>query len=254
MSSRGFSYDDYLYDLGFGLRPGFRRIIALGNAPSVDTAAVPVDIWTGQGIYPWMTGATSLEALSNSASDAAAGTGARTIIINGLDVNYVEISEIVTLNGATPVPLVNQYFRINGVFTVTVGSGEINAGDITIRDAGAGTTRAIMPATKGILRQSIFTVPAGWFLQVTDHLYCINRSGGTTRYATVSTFQRSGAGIRRLPLEVSFGEQIPYLQNGVPGIPYPEKTDVMMRCTNVTSNATDLTVGWLGIMKQNQLP
>lgn len=254
MSARGFGYDDYLYDLGFGLRPGFRRIVALGHNPSIDTTSTPEDIWTGGGIYPWMIAATSLEALSASADDAAAGTGARTIIVNGLDINYAEISEVVTMNGVTPVPLVTQFFRINGVFTTTCGSGQVNAGDITLRDSGGGTTRAIMPLGKGILRQSIYTVPAGHFLQVTDHLYVINRSGGVSRYATVSTWQRSLAGVVRMPLEVSFGERQPYLQNGVPGIPYPEKTDVLMRCTNVTSNATDLTVGWLGILKQNQLP
>jgi hypothetical protein len=254
MGSRGFGYEDYLYDLGFGLRPGFRRIIALGNNPSVDTASVPEDIWTGGGLYPWMTAATSLEAVSGSANDTAAGTGARTIIVNGLDINYAEISETVTMNGATAVPLVAQFFRINSVLTTTVGSLQVNDGDITIRDAGAGTTRAIMPLGKGILRQSQFTVPAGHFLQVTDHLFTINRSGGTTHYATVSTWQRNGAGIIRMPLEVSFSERQPYLQNGVPGIPYPEKTDVQMRCTNVTANSTDLTVGWLGLLRKNQQP
>jgi hypothetical protein len=254
MASRGFGYDDYLLDLGFNLRPGFRRIIALGNNPSIDTATVPEDVWTGGGLYPWMPALTSLEAVSSSTSDTAAGTGARTVLVVGLNDLYVEISELVTLNGVTAVPLLTQFFRINGVFTMSAGSVEENIGDVTIRDAGAGTVRAIMPATKGILRQSIYTVPAGHSLQVTDHVFCINRSGGTTRFATISTFQRSPLGVRRQPLEISLNEQIPYLQHAHPGIPYPEKTDISLRCTNVTSNATDLTAGWLGLLKQNQMP
>lgn len=64
--------------IGFGQVPGYRRITALGNNPDVDTG-IHEDIWTGGGLYPWMTAATSLEIVSDSANDTAAGTGARTV-------------------------------------------------------------------------------------------------------------------------------------------------------------------------------
>lgn len=69
----------WLQAIGFAQVPGYRRITALGNNPDVDSAAVPEDIWSGGGAYPWMTGATSLEIVSSSANDTAAGTGARTV-------------------------------------------------------------------------------------------------------------------------------------------------------------------------------
>jgi hypothetical protein len=83
---------DFLQAVGLGQVPGYRRVTAIGNNPDLDTATLPEDIWSGGGQYPWMTGATALEVVSDSANDAAAGTGARTVTINGLDINYAEVA------------------------------------------------------------------------------------------------------------------------------------------------------------------
>lgn len=82
---------DFLMAVGLGQVPGYRRITALGNNPDMDTGAAE-DVWTGGGIYPWPTGSTALEIVSDSANDAAVGTGARTVTINGLDINYAEVA------------------------------------------------------------------------------------------------------------------------------------------------------------------
>lgn len=84
--------NDFLQAVAYGQVPGYRRVTALGNNPDVDSGTVPEDIWAGGGAYPWMTGATALEIVSSSANDAAAGTGARTVTINGLDINYAEVA------------------------------------------------------------------------------------------------------------------------------------------------------------------
>lgn len=83
---------DFLQAIGFAQVPGYRRIAAIGNNPDLDTATLPEEVWTGGGVYPWMTGSTALEILSSSANDASAGTGARTVTINGLDINYAEVA------------------------------------------------------------------------------------------------------------------------------------------------------------------
>lgn len=83
---------DFLQAIGFAQVPGYRRIAAIGNNPDLDTATLPEEIWTGGGQYPWMTGNTALEILSSSANDASAGTGARTVSISGLDINYAEVA------------------------------------------------------------------------------------------------------------------------------------------------------------------
>ncbi len=206
-------------------------------------------MWSGGGLYPWMTAATSLEIVSGSANDAAAGTGARTVTIAGLDANFAEVSQTVTLNGIAAVAIPTQLYRIQSALVVTAGSGGFNAGDITIRDAGAGTTRALLPLGYGITRQSQFTVPAGFTLQIISILTCINRPS-TVRDATIASFFQTQAGVRRLPLEFSVDGN-PYRHDGVPGLMVNEKTDFGLRCTYVSAANTDLTAAWLGILRTN---
>lgn len=242
---------DYFEDVGFSLVTNARRVAALGNNPDVDTVSLATseDVWTGGGVYPWMTGATALEIVSSSAADAAAGTGARTVTINGLDAAWAEVSQTVTLNGITPVAIPTSLYRINSALVVTAGTGKTNAGDITIRDSGGGTTRAILPLGYGMTRQSQYTVPAGYTLQIHSLLICINRPS-TTRDVTVATFTQSSTGVYRLPLKISVDGN-PYRHDGLPGILVSEKTDFGLRCTYASATNTDLTAAWLGVMKLN---
>lgn len=84
-------FHNFLQAIGFSQVPGYRRVTALGNNPDVDTGAAE-EIWTAGGIYPFMTAATSLEIVSSSAADDSAGTGARTVLVNGLDAAYAEVA------------------------------------------------------------------------------------------------------------------------------------------------------------------
>lgn len=241
-----------LIDIGFrGTLTGYVRVAALGNNPDVDTAVLPEDIWSGGGAYPWMTGATSLEAVSDSANDAAAGTGARTVVVNGLDTLWAERTVSFTLNGTTPVALSIPLYRINSALITSAGSGQVNAGTITIRDAGAGTTRAVLPAGYGITRQSQFTVPKGSTLQIVSQFFGFNKTAAAARFATFATFIQSPNGFYRMPLEVTVGDEPPYRHDGIPGIVIPEKTDFGLRCTFVSNDSSDITAAWLGVMRRN---
>lgn len=237
---------DYLMNVGFGLVPGHRRVTALGNNPDVDGVE---DVWTGGGTYPWMTGATALEIVSDNAADASAGTGARTVLINGLDATWTEVSQVVTLNGTTAVAIPTSLYRIQSALIMSAGSGKVNAGILTIRDSGGGTTRAIIPAGYGITRQSQFTVPLGYTLSVNSIFLSINRVTPAP-VATVATFIQSSNGFYRLPLEIGVNGN-PYRHDGLPGIILPEKTDFALRCTSVSAQNTDMTAAWLGVMKLN---
>lgn len=232
--------------VGFNQIPGYSRIAVIGNNADVDG---PEDIWSGGGFYPWMTGATSLEVLSSSANDSAAGTGARTVLITGLDTSYNPISQTVTLSGITPAAVATQFFRINSFLIMSAGSGEVNAGEITLRDAGGGTTRALIQTGYGIGRQSQYTVPAGFTLSIISTVMSINRPT-SVRDATISNFIRSPNGFYRMPLELSVDGNT-YRHDGSPGIILNERTDYGLRCNFVSATNTDITAGWLGILKQN---
>jgi len=238
-------------NVGFSLVTGYRRVTALGNNPDVDILSVPEDVWSGGGAYPWMTGATALEIVSGSANDAAAGAGARTVLIQGLDINYAEVSQTVSLNGTTAVAIPTNLFRINSALIMSAGTGKVNAGDLTIRDAGAGTTRAIIPLGYGITKQSIFTVPAGFTLQIVSQLFGFNSTTKDNRFAKFATFSQSPNGFYRLPLEIATSDVTPYRHDGEPGLIVTEKTDFCHRVTAVSDDNSNLTAAWLGIMRSN---
>lgn len=241
-----------------------RRVAVLGNNPDVDTGSVPETVWPGGGLYPWMTGATSLEVVSsgiNAAQDSATGTGISTISLTLLNTSYVASIVTVNLNGTTPVAIPGTWFRINGGVTTVKGSGApatraTNAGDILIRDAGGGTVRGIIPAGKGITRQAVFTVEAGYSLQIFSHYISLNRGSGggagVARFLSISNFVQNTSGIYRSPLDLSCDGE-PYRHDGTPGVVIAEKNDYALDVIAVSANDSDVTAAFLGVLVKNDL-
>ena len=120
---------------------GHTAVIVFGYNPDVDTAEESV--WPDGGTVPHPTVASVLKVSSSSANDTSAGTGARTVYIEGLNGDYAVVSETVILNGQTAVNTVNSYLYVNAFYVVTVGSGGANAGDINV---GTGVVTAGVPA------------------------------------------------------------------------------------------------------------
>lgn len=241
---------DYYAAIAAGLIPGITAWTALGHNSDVDTGVgLPADIWEGGGVYPWMTGATSLEILSSSALDAAAGTGARTFAVFALDVNYVEQVFTVTMNGVTPVVFPQSIYRINRVIITSAGSGGVNAGIITIRNAGGGTIRGIIPIGFGISRSSAYTVPAGKSLYITTYTTSINKPS-TARDCTISGLIRAPQGHFILTSEVSVDGN-PFERNHAPPVRIPAMHDFIFRCTYVSTGNTDITASWSGFVRND---
>ena len=233
--------------MAFGLIDGASFVTALGYNADIDATE---DVWSGGGLYPWMTGATSLEILSASAADAAAGTGARSVVIVGLNAAYAVVTQTVTLNGVTPVAIPTSLFRINNAYIISAGSGQVNAGDITIRDAGAGTTRAVLPLGFGTVRQSQYTVPAGFTLALSSLSYGIVRPDSSRDVAVSGYVGFPTLGIYQIYAEISIGSN-PFGINLLAPFPIGEKTDFGLRCTSVSATNTQLSAGWGGILHDN---
>ncbi|MCK5342167.1 MAG: hypothetical protein KAR20_02120, partial [Candidatus Heimdallarchaeota archaeon] len=85
-----------------------------GFFDSTDLTTTEKTVWSGPGIYVYPTAAIQMTVSSSDVDDTAAGAGMRKVLIGGLDADYNQISEIVTLNGQTPVTTVNSYFRVQG--------------------------------------------------------------------------------------------------------------------------------------------
>ena len=94
-----------------GQIPGHKTVFKFGYNAVV--GATKETIWEQSGLYAYPASATVMTLSSSSANDTAAGTGARTVEVFGLDADYNEINEVVTLNGQTAVNTTKSYFRIN---------------------------------------------------------------------------------------------------------------------------------------------
>ena len=99
--------------------------------------------------YVFPTSAVNMTVTSDAADDG------KTMKIFGLDTNYEEIEELVTLNNATPPVTTLAFFRINNVVMISA----TNTANVSVTNGGV--TYARINATLGTNQASIYTVPAG---------------------------------------------------------------------------------------------
>ena len=134
---------DFYLAVAKGDFTGYSNVSKFGYNPAVSTIAYE-SIWEGSNAYPWQTVADQLEVLSSSANDSSAGTGARTVELQGLDSSWNLLTETITMNGTTAVTTTGSFLRIFRARVVTAGTSLRNEGDITIRDQDTSTTRALI--------------------------------------------------------------------------------------------------------------
>ena len=213
-----------------------------GFNPDIDDSLET--IWAEGGLYSYLSAASVLKISSSSTDDTSAGTGARTITISGLDANYDEISESVTLNGQTAVNTTQAFLRVFRMIVDTAGSGGQNAGVIY---AGTGTVTSGVPANKyGTIAvgdnqtlMCFWTVPRGY----TAYLYQIDISMNTevaNKYGTASIVARPEGGVFNVKDKFALSQDIIHQEFKHP-IKFAEKTDLEVRAIASSSNA-DLAV------------
>lgn len=117
-----------------------------GRNTNVDNAVV--DLWEGPtGTYVFPTVGQQMEVVSTSANDTIAGTGVQKVHIHYLDSDYVPHVETIDMNGLTAVATVaTDIFRINSFHAMQVGTGEVSAGNISIRKIDDSVTYGIITA------------------------------------------------------------------------------------------------------------
>ena len=128
-----------------------RNIFGQNDAQTTDFRAVWELSNTTDYVFP------STAQIMTVASDDAADAGVQ-ILIKGLDANYEDLSEIVTLT-ATTANTTQQFLRINDI--VTVGTQNLlTTSTVTVKDTGLTTTFAQIDPGHGRNQASIYTVPA----------------------------------------------------------------------------------------------
>ena len=148
-----------------------KTIFKFGFNPDIDDSLETV--WAEGGLYSYLSSATVLKVSSSSTADDEGSTGAETVELFGLDDNYNEIIEVITLDGQTSVDTTKEYLRINRMIVRSAGSSGTNAGVIY---AGTGTVTAGVPANKyATVAAGNGTITYG-FMDSTCRLFCLCNS------------------------------------------------------------------------------
>jgi len=168
--------NDFFLQVSRGLIPGHNSAVIRGNNSGLGTSTE--DIWYQGGVKTYLSSAETMNMKSTSANDTSAGTGARTVLVEGLNGSYAVISETVTLNGVTNVLTSNSYLRITRVTVITAGSGELNAGTITATASTAATVQSAMEPGISISEGAHYTVPAAKTLFILKAEFNITKVGG----------------------------------------------------------------------------
>jgi hypothetical protein len=204
-------------------------------------------LWEEGGIHAFPTSASVMTVSSDDANDTSAGTGAQTVLIKGLDADYLEIQEVVTLNGTTAVNTANSYLRINDMITATAGTGGVNAGSIFI---GTGTVTAGKPANvygeiyigDGIAHEGFYTVPANKAF----YPFFLELGVQSNKDAQVRIVRTTEAGVSFIGSEYEVANTINIHPQGLVRI--PEKQDIDIRA-KVASGSSDVKCFLVGILK-----
>lgn len=152
---------DVIDEIALGLRQGVTTWQKFGYNDDVDTASAEV-IWATGGAHTILTSASTLTIVSSDVDDDGdpADTGARTIIIYGIDANRESQTEVVTMNGTTNVVTSSTWLGINRVAVASAGSSQANEGNITITATTGGSVQAYIPAGQGVTQQLIYFTPS----------------------------------------------------------------------------------------------
>lgn len=193
------------------------------------TLTTTMSVVTQTGAYQVPTTAQSLEFVSDSANDAAAGTGAREITVIGLNASWEEKTCVINTNGLTAVPIPIDLIRVyrwyvskSGTYATSITAS--HAGNLTIRGAGGGTVWDTIPVAPLPYGQSVigaYTIPKGKTGYVLSKIAFVD----TAKTADIYLFRRDNAdtvaapytGIMRI-IEREIG-----VQGGFPVLPKTPK-------------------------------
>lgn len=198
-------------------------------------------IWEESSPYPWASLATVQTLYIKSSTNNATDRGA-SVLLSGLDSNYLPISETLYLNASnstTAVATVKQYLRIT---TLEMNDGIVNSGDITATvTSGAGTVVSIIPSGFGTSHVGVYTIPAGYTG------YLMKGSLSATTAVTIGFYVRLyGHGFKIRHIAVADNSQYNY-DFPIP-LPFPEKSDMDVRGITASGKCS---VNWDLILVKN---
>ncbi len=229
----------------FGTQPFVAKqgYAKFGFNPDVDTGSLPEDVWSAGGTMTWPSSAAAASIVSSDAADAAAGTGAREIVLVGIDSSLNEIRETVALNGTTPVTSSASFLFVNSAYGQAVGSGGVNAGTIDV-SVGGNLVKQIAPGD-GQCQCSHFAAPNALFAGEVPYITALDVAVGknSNSWAQVEVLtQIPGETVRTRASLIVTGGSFPNLKLESP-IRLRAGERAWIRVSDVSANNEAVTAG-----------
>ena len=143
------TYEPFELQVARGQIPGHSIRNLFGTNPAIGTTfRTP---WENDTDLPFLGAEQLLSLVSTNVADTAVS-----VLVSGVDANYVAVSEVVALNGTTPVSTTKKFFRINDLITASGNA----VGDVTASYDSVVYAKII--AGRGKNQAAVFTVPAGY--------------------------------------------------------------------------------------------
>ena len=243
---------DWFQKVGEGEIPGYSIVEKFGENILVTTSSDPEDVWDFGGIYTFST-TDDIDRLSSSDN-----TDTQDIIIYGLNSDWEEVVQTVTLTGQTPVALDTDLIRVYRM--INLGTTDI-AGNVYCFVNGSVTggvpdtdadIRAMIRNDNNQTLMCIYTVPAGKTGYFWAGYVSISRGTSSTAYADFTWRARVLGGVFSVKSRISVvsaGQSSWDYTYKIP-LALPEKTDVLIRCDEV-SGTMGLSGGFTVLLKDN---
>jgi hypothetical protein len=241
--SRQGAYEPFDLQVSRGQIAGHRAVFQSGFSSFV-TNGQNYAVWNRAANYTFPASASVM-----TLSSSAVGDVGQSVLVEGLDANYAEISEVLVLNGRSAVTSTKSYLRINAM-TVIVDSptGDIYFGTGSLTNGVPANVYGFIAAGDNHQLAAFYTVPAGHTLYIQGG--SVNASlSNQTKFVTVNFATTIGTARYYAAKIVSSGgfQHYPY----TPPLAIPEKSDLLDTATTTDNTASTVTVNLSGILIKN---
>jgi hypothetical protein len=241
-------------DISRGLASGCRVIHCFGRNTAIGATFTPI---TRSGFYrtPQVSGATALRVKAGgNANDTANGTGARSIILTGIDANGDLINEIIATAGASASAATSKTFirlldaSVHSSGTYASQSAASHSGNIVIENAAGGDDWALISDgsfPRGDTEIGVYTTPRGR----SGYVHHIRLSSDVEKKSNIVFFKRSGILETQAPYSsMTLVAEYPNVSGTIllefdPPLKFPELTDFGFMA-KIDASTVDVTVSF----------
>jgi hypothetical protein len=203
-----------------------KTVFKFGFNPDINS--VEETVWDVGGIYAYPSSAVAMT-VTTTAATPANDNGVK-VIVFGLDEDYNEVNQEVTLAGAGTATTTQTFLR---VFRAYVSGSQAPTGNLNITNGA--TTYARITLNENQTLMAMWTVPAG-YTGFIDHVNIATGTTNANQYITAQLVQRTQGGVFRVMMKQTLGS------GGVADflirypISVPEKTDLEVRAESSGAN------------------